>query len=86
MGDEHTPQNMQPPPEIFGKPPYPVPDLSRLRAEFAAGIKEDEFKDDGDGHPSWYEPTQCSMCDSLFMPSNEEACYCDDCEFKLEKD
>ena len=94
MSDEQTPQNMQPPPEIFGEPPYPVPDLSRLRAEFAAGIEEeededeDEFEDgyEDDGHPSWYEPTQCSMCDNMFMPSNEEACYCDDCEVKLEKD
>ena len=90
MSDEQTPQNMQPLPEIFGEPPYPVPDLSRLRAEFAASIEEeeDEFEDgyEDDGHPSWYEPTQCSMCDNMFMPSNEEACYCDDCEVKLEKD
>lgn len=84
MSDEQTPQNMQPPPEIFGVPPYRVPDLSSFRAEFTKGIEEDE--DDYDGHPSWYEPTHCSMCDSLFMPSNQEACYCDDCEFKLEKD
>jgi hypothetical protein len=71
MSGEHTPQNMQPPPEISGEPPYPAPDLSRLRAEFAAGIDEDE--DEYDGHPAWYEPTQCSLCDKMFTPANEEA-------------
>jgi hypothetical protein len=108
MSDERTPQNMQPPPEIFGEPPYPMPDLSRLRAEFATGIEENEvedededededeyeyedededsYEDDGDGHPSWYEPTQCSMCDNLFMPSYKGNYYCIDCEIKAEKD
>ena len=102
MSDEHTPQNMQPPPEISGEPPYPVPDLSKLRAEFAAGVEEeeveddyedeyeyeeeDDYEDDGDGHPSWYEPTQCSMCNNLFMPTNKRNYYCFDCEIKAEKD
>ena len=43
---------------------------------------DDEYEPDYDGHPSWYEPTQCSGCDMLFMPSNEEASHCDNCEDK----
>ncbi len=42
----------------------------------------DNTEEEFDGHPSWYEPTQCSMCEMLFMPSNEEAYYCDNCEDK----
>jgi hypothetical protein len=110
MGTEQTPQNMQPPPEVFGEPPHPIPDLDALRAEYAKELSENavddeedyedddeedyedddeedyEDEEDYDGHPAWYEPTQCSLCDKLFTPSNEEQCYCDDCEFRAEKD
>ena len=47
--------------------------------------EDDNDEPDYDGHPSWYEPTQCSMCDMLFMPSNEGASYCDTCEWKRKK-
>ncbi len=125
---------MQPPPEVFGELPHPIPDLDALRAEYAKELSENavddeedyedddeedyedddeedyeyddeedyedddeedyedddeesyEDEEDYDGHPSWYEPTQCSLCDILFTPSNEEQCYCDDCEFRAEKD
>jgi hypothetical protein len=104
MGTEQIPQNMQPPPGIFGEPPHPIPDLDALRAEYAKELSENEVggeedyedddeedyedddEEDYDGHPAWYEPTQCSLCDKLFTPSNEEQCYCDDCEFREEKD
>lgn len=96
MGTEQIPQNMQPSPGIFGEPPHPIPDLDALRAEYAKELSENEVggeedyedddEEDYDGHPAWYEPTQCSLCDKLFTPSNEEQCYCDDCEFRAEKD
>ena len=47
--------------------------------------EDDDDEPDYDGHPSWYEPKQCSGCDMLFMPSNEEASYCDTCEWKRKK-
>ncbi len=46
---------------------------------------DDFFADDCDGHPAWYEPQLCSSCDLLFMPSSEDSCYCDNCEFKQRK-
>ena len=35
MCDQNSPQDMQPPFELFGRPPYPIPDLSFLDNEFA---------------------------------------------------
>jgi hypothetical protein len=35
MSDQNSPQDMQPPVEILGRPPYPLPDLSFLDKEFA---------------------------------------------------
>ena len=47
--------------------------------------EEDDDEPDYDGHPYWYEPTQCPMCDLFFMPSHEEAYYCNSCEVKNKK-
>ena len=53
--------------------------------EFDEEDDDEEYEPDYDGHPPWYEPTQCPMCDMLFMPSHEEAYYCDSCEVKNKK-
>lgn len=53
--------------------------------EFDEEDDDEEYEPDYDGHPSWYEPTQCSMCDMLFMPSHKEAYYCNRCEVKDKK-
>ena len=48
MGSEQTPQNMQPPPGIFGEPPHPIPDLDALRAEYAKELSENEVEGEDD--------------------------------------
>lgn len=49
-------------------------------------VDEEVCKDDYEGHPSWYETMQCWRCNSLFMPSSEEATdYCDSCQVKIDQ-
>jgi hypothetical protein len=78
-----------------------MPDLSRLRAEFAADAEENEDEDednyeyddyedeenepDYDGHPSWYEPRQCDHCNGFYMGREVDSGLCDSCEEKDKK-
>ena len=48
MSDQNTPEDTQPPFEWFGKPPYPIPDLSGMDEESVGVNREREEKNDDD--------------------------------------
>ena len=84
MSGQNTPSPYVPEPFVEGS--YPIPNF----ADSAKGIVEDEDEDEDeveyDGHPSWYEPTECDRCGALFMPRNGEVFYCSSCESKEYKE
>jgi hypothetical protein len=44
MSDQNIPEDMQPPHEWFGKPPYPIPDLSGMDEGSVGASAEGEEK------------------------------------------
>ena len=44
--------------------------------------EDEEYEPDYDGHPSWYEPTQCGGCNGFYMGREVDSGLCDSCEWK----
>jgi ribosomal protein S27AE len=57
---------------IFDKKSFNENDDGWDDASYELNEDEEEY----DGHPSWYEPKQCSRCDGLFMPGEKDSIYC----------